>query len=224
MATEHGMIQPFVARKTRDRPMPEWRRELTEDGKTLGNYICGVCGTDQGHSDPYLTGRDGCIRCGKDGEPGPVISYGCSSYGYDLRVARTFQVFTPTDCVVVDPKNFNKRAFVERTGDHVLIPPNSFALGYSVERFQIPRNVIGIVVGKSTYARCGIIVHCTPMEPSWRGHLTIEISNTTPLPAKVYAGEGLCQCLFFASPEPCDEPYGDDGKYQNQPAGVTLPR
>lgn len=153
-----------------------------------------------------------------------VISYGLSSYGYDMRVARQFRIFTNVNNAVVDPKKFDERSFVEFEGDVCIIPPNSFALATSVEYFRIPRTVLTICVGKSTYARCGIITNVTPFEPEWEGHVTLEISNTTPLPAKVYAAEGISQVLFFESDQPCEVSYGDrHGKYQRQ-IGVTLPR
>jgi dCTP deaminase len=153
-----------------------------------------------------------------------VISYGLSSYGYDIRVADEFRVFTEVFQTLVDPKNFDPRSFVEIKGDHCIIPPNSFCLARSVEYFRIPRNVIGICLGKSTYARCGIVVNITPLEPEWEGHLTIEISNTTPLPAKIYAGEGIAQVIFIESDELCSVSYKDrKGKYQGQ-KGVTPPK
>ncbi|MEO0230604.1 MAG: dCTP deaminase [candidate division WOR-3 bacterium] len=153
-----------------------------------------------------------------------VISYGLSSYGYDIRVADEFRVFTEVFQTVVDPKNFSPKSFVEIRGDHCIIPPNSFCLARSVEYFRIPRNVIGICLGKSTYARCGIVVNITPLEPEWEGHLTIEISNTTPLPAKIYAGEGIAQVIFIESDEICSVSYKDrKGKYQGQ-VGVTPPK
>ena len=153
-----------------------------------------------------------------------VISYGLSSYGYDMRVARAFRIFTNVNSAVVDPKNFDDRSFVEFEGDVCIIPPNSFALATSVEYFRIPRNIMTVSVGKSTYARCGIITNVTPFEPEWEGHVTLEISNTTPLPARIYANEGISQVLFFESDEPCETSYADkQGKYQKQ-LGVTLPR
>ena len=152
-----------------------------------------------------------------------VISYGLSSYGYDVRVGRHFKVFTNARCAVVDPKNFDPASFVDIEGDYCLIPPNSFALASTVEYFEIPRDVIAICVGKSTYARCGIIVNVTPLEPEWRGRVTIEISNTTPLPAKIYAGEGIAQILFLRADALCRTSYADkQGKYQDQ-KGLTLP-
>lgn len=153
-----------------------------------------------------------------------VVSYGLSSYGYDLRVSDEFKIFTNVNSAVIDPKAFDERSFVSVRAESVIIPPNSFALARSVEYFRIPRDVLAICVGKSTYARCGIIVNVTPFEPEWEGFATLEISNTTPLPAKIYANEGLCQILFFKGSEPCDTSYADRrGKYQNQ-QGITLPR
>ena len=152
------------------------------------------------------------------------ISYGLSSYGYDLRVSDEFKVFTNAYSTVVDPKNFDSRSFVDMRTDCCIVPPNSFALARSVEYFRIPRNVLTLCVGKSTYARCGIIVNVTPFEPEWEGHVTLEISNTTPLPAKIYAHEGLAQVLFFESDSPCEISYGDrKGKYQGQ-TGITIPK
>lgn len=152
-----------------------------------------------------------------------VISYGLSSYGYDVRVGRRFKVFTNARCAVVDPKHFDPASFVDIEGDCCLIPPNSFALAETVETFAIPRDILAICVGKSTYARCGIIVNVTPLEPEWRGKITIEISNTTPLPAKIYAGEGIAQILFLRADSVCRTSYADKkGKYQDQ-QGLTLP-
>jgi dCTP deaminase len=153
-----------------------------------------------------------------------VISYGVSSYGYDMRVAREFRIFTNVLSSVVDPKNFDKNSFVEFEGDVCIVPPNSFALARSVEYFRIPRDILTVTVGKSTYARCGIITNVTPFEPEWEGYVTLEISNTTPLPAKIYANEGVAQMLFFESDEVCETSYKDrGGKYQGQ-SGVTLPK
>lgn len=155
-----------------------------------------------------------------------VISYGLSSYGYDMRVADEFKIFTNVHSTVVDPKHFDARSFVEYQGDACIVPPNSFALARSIEYFRIPRNVLTICVGKSTYARCGIITNVTPLEPEWEGHVTLEISNTTPLPARIYAREGIAQVLFFEADadDVCATSYGDKrGKYQAQ-RGVTLPR
>jgi dCTP deaminase len=161
-----------------------------------------------------------------DAEGRGAISYGVSSYGYDMRVADEFKIFTNVLSAVVDPKAFASRSFVEFTGPVCIVPPNSFALARSVEYFRIPRNVLTICVGKSTYARCGIITNVTPFEPEWEGHVTLEISNTTPLPAKIYANEGICQVLFFEADEDdvCQTSYRDKaGKYQKQ-RGVTLPK
>jgi dCTP deaminase len=174
MATEHGMIEPFVGHQVRD----------------------------------------------------GLISFGLSSYGYDIRVAEDFKIFTPGlgDLTVVDPKRFDTRSMVDYRGDVCVIPPNSFALARSVEYFRIPRNVLCVCIGKSTYARCGIIVNITPFEPEWEGFVTLEISNTTPLPAKIYAGEGLAQVLFFEGDEVCQTSYADKkGKYQGQ-QNIVLPR
>jgi len=152
------------------------------------------------------------------------VSYGLSSYGYDLRISDEFKIFTNINSTVVDPKEFDPKAFVDFKGDVCIIPPNSFALGRSVEYFRIPRRVITICLGKSTYARCGIITNVTPFEPEWEGFVTMEISNTTPLPAKVYANEGIAQVLFFESDEECLVSYADrKGKYQGQ-RGITLPK
>ncbi|MEO1192907.1 MAG: dCTP deaminase [Pseudomonadota bacterium] len=153
-----------------------------------------------------------------------VISYGLSSYGYDARVAPEFKIFTNVDSAVVDPKDFSGTSFVERELDVCIIPPNSFALARTVEYFRIPRDILVICLGKSTYARCGIIVNVTPLEPEWEGHVTLEFSNTTPLPAKIYAGEGACQFLFLKGDAPPEVSYADrQGKYMGQ-RGVTLPR
>ena len=153
-----------------------------------------------------------------------VISYGVSSYGYDLRVADEFKIFTNVNSTIVDPKHFDEKSFVEFKGPVCIIPPNSFALARSVEYFRIPRSVLTICVGKSTYARCGIIVNVTPFEPEWEGFVTLEISNTTPLPARIYANEGLCQIIFFESDEVCETSYADrKGKYQAQ-RGIVLPK
>jgi dCTP deaminase len=171
---------------------------------------------EHGMIEPFV---DGQIREG-------AISYGVSSYGYDMRVAPEFRIFTNVLSVIVDPKHFDARSFVEFDGEVCIVPPNSFALARSVEYFRIPRNVLTICVGKSTYARCGIITNVTPFEPEWEGHVTLEISNTTPLPAKIYANEGICQVLFFEADDDdiCQTSYGDKkGKYQKQ-TGVTLPK
>ena len=153
-----------------------------------------------------------------------VISYGVSSYGYDIRVADEFKVFTNVNTTVVDPKNFDSRSFVDFRGDICIVPPNSFALARTVEYFRIPRDILTFCIGKSTYARCGIIVNVTPFEPEWEGYATLEISNTTPLPAKIYANEGIAQVIFFQAHDVCHTSYADKkGKYQQQ-VGITLPR
>lgn len=167
--------------------------------------------------EPFISGQ---VRTHADKK---VISYGTSSYGYDVRCANEFKIFTNIHSTIVDPKEFDKNSFVDRTGDFCIIPPNSFALARTVEYFRIPRSVLTICLGKSTYARCGIIVNVTPLEPEWEGHITLEFSNTTPLPAKIYANEGVAQILFLESDEVCEVSYGDrEGKYQGQ-QGVTLP-
>ena len=164
--------------------------------------------------EPFESGQ---VRGGK-------ISYGVSSYGYDIRVAPDFKVFTNVHNVIVDPKNFNDRSFVDVLEPECIIPPNSFALARTVEYFRIPRDVLVVCLGKSTYARCGIIINVTPLEPTWEGHLTLEISNTTPLPAKIYADEGIAQLLFFQGDDEPETAYADrKGKYMGQ-KGVTLPR
>jgi dCTP deaminase len=171
---------------------------------------------EQGMIEPFV---DHQVRDG-------LISFGLSSYGYDIRVAQEFKIFTPGlgDLTVVDPKKFDTRAMVDFRGDVCIIPPNSFALARSVEYFRVPRDVLCVCLGKSTYARCGIIVNITPFEPGWEGFVTLEISNTTPLPAKIYAGEGIAQVLFFVGDEPCELSYADrKGKYQGQQS-IVLPR
>ncbi len=153
-----------------------------------------------------------------------IISYGLSSYGYDARCSEDFKIFTNIDNALVDPKNFSNQSFVDRQSDICVIPPNSFVLTHTVEYFRIPKDVLVICLGKSTYARCGLIVNVTPLEPGWEGHVTLEISNTTPLPARVYANEGIAQFLFFKGSESCETSYADrSGKYMGQ-RGVTLPR
>jgi dCTP deaminase len=175
--------------------------------------------TEKGMIEPFV---DGQIKKSETGER--VISYGLSSYGYDLRVSREFKVFTNVYGSVVDPKSFDDRSFVDMETDVCVVPPNSFALARSVEYFRIPREVLTICVGKSTYARCGIIVNVTPFEPEWEGHVTLEISNTTPLPARIYANEGLAQVVFFLASEVCETSYADRaGKYMGQ-RGITIPR
>ncbi len=157
-------------------------------------------------------------------ERGKIVSYGTSSYGYDVRCADEFKIFTNINSTIVDPKAFDERSFVDFKGEVCIIPPNSFALARTVEYFRIPRNVLTVCLGKSTYARCGIIVNVTPLEPEWEGHVTLEFSNTTNLPAKIYAHEGVAQMLFLQSDEACEVSYADrGGKYQGQ-TGVTLPK
>ena len=165
-----------------------------------------------------------CPQQVRSNDNGRVISYGTSSYGYDIRCANDFKIFTNINSAIVDPKNFDANSFVDVKSDVCIIPPNSFCLARTVEFFRIPRNVLTICLGKSTYARCGIIVNVTPLEPEWEGHVTLEFSNTTPLPAKIYANEGVAQVLFLESDEVCETSYRDrGGKYQGQ-RGVTLPR
>lgn len=174
--------------------------------------------SEHGMIEPYEPGQ---VR-GPEGDR--IISYGTSSYGYDIRCSDEFKIFTNINSAIVDPKKFDASSFVDFKGDVCIIPPNSFALARTVEYFRIPRNVLTICLGKSTYARCGIIVNVTPFEPEWEGFVTLEFSNTTPLPAKIYANEGVAQVIFFESDEPCEMSYKDrQGKYQGQ-TGVTLPR
>ena len=174
--------------------------------------------SEQGMIEPFQPGQ----VCSQSGEK--IISYGTSSYGYDVRCSTEFKVFTNINSATVDPKAFDESSFVNIESDVCVIPPNSFALARTVEYFRIPRNVLTICLGKSTYARCGIIVNVTPLEPEWEGHVTLEFSNTTTLPAKIYANEGVAQMLFFESDEVCEVSYRDrGGKYQGQ-RGVTLPK
>jgi dCTP deaminase len=169
---------------------------------------------EKGMIEPFI---DGQVRDG-------VISYGLSSYGYDIRVSDEFKIFTNVHSAIVDPKHFNPNSFVDFKGDVCVIPPNSFVLAQTVEYFRIPRDVITICLGKSTYARCGLIVNVTPFEPEWEGFVTLEISNTTPLPARIYANEGIAQVLFFHADEICETSYADrNGKYQKQQS-IVLPR
>jgi dCTP deaminase len=182
----------------------KWIREMVEQRKMI---------------EPFSQEQ---VRQADQGQP--IISFGLSSYGYDLRVADEFKVFTNVFNTVVDPKDFDEKSFVNLKTDVCIVPPNSFALARSMEYFRIPRDVITICLGKSTYARCGIIVNVTPLEPEWEGHLTLEISNTTPLPAKIYANEGLAQLIFFGGNEVCEVSYADRlGKYMFQ-RGVTIPK
>ncbi len=181
----------------------KWIKKLAEDQEMIEPFV-----------DHLVSERDGK----------KIISYGLSSYGYDLRVSNQFKVFTNVYNTIVDPKGFNDSEFVHIEADTCVIPPNSFALAVSVEYFRIPRNILTLCVGKSTYARCGIIVNVTPFEPEWEGYVTLEISNTTPLPARVYAGEGLAQLLFLEGKDVCMTSYRDrKGKYMGQ-VGITLPR
>ncbi len=173
----------------------------------------------QGMIEPFEPGQ---VRYAENGSK--VISYGTSSYGYDVRCADEFKIFTNINSAIVDPKAFDPNSFVDLQSDVCIIPPNSFALARTVEFFRVPRNVLTICLGKSTYARCGIIVNVTPLEPEWEGHVTLEFSNTTTLPAKIYANEGVAQMLFFSGDEVCETSYKDrGGKYQGQ-TGVTLPK
>ncbi|MFI4921884.1 MAG: dCTP deaminase [Gammaproteobacteria bacterium] len=173
---------------------------------------------EKGMIEPFEPGQ---VREAKGAK---IVSYGTSSYGYDVRCADEFKIFTNINSTIVDPKNFDSGSFVDFKGDCCVIPPNSFALARTVEFFRIPRSVLTVCLGKSTYARCGIIVNVTPLEPEWEGHVTLEFSNTTTLPAKIYANEGVAQMLFFESDEVCETSYKDrGGKYQGQ-KGVTLPK
>ena len=173
---------------------------------------------EHGMIEPFESGQ---VR---ENASGPIVSYGTSSYGYDVRCSNEFKIFTNINSAIVDPKAFDETSFVDLDAEVCVIPPNSFALARTVEYFRIPRNVLTICLGKSTYARCGIIVNVTPLEPEWEGHVTLEFSNTTPLPAKIYADEGVAQMLFFESDETCEMSYKDrGGKYQGQ-RGVTLPK
>lgn len=179
-----------------------WIREMAQQHKMIEPFV------------------DRQIRTDKNSD---VVSYGVSSYGYDVRCANEFKIFTNINSALIDPKNFDPNSFVDVTTNICIIPPNSFVLARTVEYFRIPRNVIAICLGKSTYARCGIIVNVTPLEPEWEGHVTLEFSNTTNLPAKIYANEGVAQMLFLESDQPCEVSYKDrQGKYQGQ-TGVTLP-
>src|SRR3954467_8940676 len=179
-------------------------------------WIRGMAG--EGMIEPFEAGQVRTVNGSR------IVSYGTSSYGYDVRCANEFKVFTNINSTIVDPKNFDPGSFIDMRSDVCIIPPNSFALARTVEYFRIPRNVLTICLGKSTYARCGIIVNVTPLEPEWEGHVTLEISNTTPLPAKIYANEGVCQFLFLQGDQACQTSYADRaGKYMKQ-TGVTLPR
>jgi len=174
---------------------------------------------EHGMIEPFEAGQ---VRHAEDGQR--IVSYGTSSYGYDVRCANEFKIFTNINSTIVDPKHFDEKSFEDVKADACLIPPNSFALARTVEYFRIPRSVLTVCLGKSTYARCGIIVNVTPLEPEWEGHVTLEFSNTTPLPARIYANEGVAQMLFFESDEVCSTSYRDrGGKYMGQ-KGVTLPK
>ena len=216
MALEHGMIEPFADRQVRrlqdpfhdDAPPPV----VPGAGGNAGEDIASMA----------IAPEDPARMAGAP-ERG-LISYGLSSYGYDLRVSDEFKVFTNVFNTVVDPKSFDAQSFVDMRTDICIVPPNSFALARSVEYFRIPRDILTICLGKSTYARCGIIVNVTPFEPEWEGHVTLEISNTTPLPARIYAHEGLAQVIFLAAESPCEVSYADRaGKYMKQ-RGITVPR
>jgi len=173
---------------------------------------------ERGMIEPYVPHQVSSV------EEKRIVSYGTSSYGYDIRCSTEFKIFTNINAAIVDPKAFDDSSFIEFEGDVCIIPPNSFVLARTIEFFRIPRNILTICVGKSTYARCGIIVNVTPFEPEWEGYVTLEFSNTTPLPAKIYANEGVAQVIFFESEEECEVSYKDrKGKYQGQ-TGVTLPR
>jgi len=194
----------FGRKKTMSIKADKWIRKMAEN---------------EGMIEPFEPGQ---VRTNSNDDR--LISYGTSSYGYDVRCAPEFKIFTNINHAVVDPKDFDEKSFVDVESDICIIPPNSFALARTVEYFRIPRNVLTVCLGKSTYARCGIIVNVTPLEPEWEGHVTLEFSNTTPLPAKIYANEGVAQMLFFESDEVCETSYGDRaGKYQGQ-KGVTLPK
>lgn len=180
-----------------------WIRKMAEEQKMIQPFAPQLISQENGHK---------------------IVSYGTSSYGYDVRCAREFKIFTNINNSMIDPKRFDSNSFVDVEGDVCIIPPNSFALARTIEYFKIPRDVLVVCLGKSTYARCGIIVNVTPLEPEWEGHVTLEFSNTTPLPAKIYANEGVAQMLFFQADEVCETSYRDRaGKYQGQ-MGVTLPK
>ena len=214
----------------------QWRRK-TLDGRTSKRRPSAPFSRVRGNdvvikSDKWIRRTAGATRMIEPFEPGQVrevdgrkiVSYGTSSYGYDIRCSREFKIFTNINSTIVDPKAFDAGSFVDFTGDVCIIPPNSFALARTVEYFRVPRNVLVLTLGKSTYARCGIIVNVTPLEPEWEGYVTLEFSNTTPLPAKIYANEGVAQVIFFESDEVCETSYKDrGGKYQGQ-QGVTLPK
>lgn len=203
-----------AAERAEARSLPGPGEELAAPG-LLPDVQIRVLARGQGMIEPFEEAQQ---------RGGGAISWGLSSYGYDARAAREFKIFTNVDNAIVDPKDFSRQSFVDREADVCVIPPNSFALTRTVEYFRIPADVLVVCLGKSTYARCGLIVNVTPLEPGWEGHVTLEISNTTPLPARVYAGEGIAQFLFFRGAGPCETSYADRaGKYMGQ-RGVTLPR
>lgn len=200
--------------KEQEKPTQKDLQELTTLPGLLADHQIRDLAEKQGMIEPFVEKQK------RDG----VISYGLSSYGYDSRCSEDFKIFTNVDNAMVDPKDFSEQSFVDRKTDICVIPPNSFALTHTVEYFRIPEDVLVICLGKSTYARCGLIVNVTPLEPGWEGHVTLEISNTTPLPARVYANEGIAQFLFFKGSSACDVSYADKaGKYMGQ-RGVTLPK
>lgn len=207
---------------------PGFKREMLEANPAVRRIGLGNMVEWQPMIEPFEPNqvRQRAVRTAADeGYLERVISYGTSSYGYDVRCGRKFKVFTNINSTVVDPKNFDEKSFVEVEGDHCIIPPNSFALANTMEYFRIPRDVLTVCLGKSTYARCGIIVNVTPFEPEWEGYVTLEFSNTTPLPAKIYAGEGCAQVLFFRGDEPCETSYKDrSGKYMGQAAEPVVPK
>ncbi len=208
MALEHGMIEPFADRQVRRVQDP-----------SAPPAAEGIADMTMAPEDPAAASAAASTRSGRG-----LISYGLSSYGYDLRVSDEFKVFTNVFNTVVDPKAFDAQSFVDMQTDVCIVPPNSFALARSVEYFRIPRDILTICLGKSTYARCGIIVNVTPFEPEWEGHVTLEISNTTPLPARIYAHEGLAQVIFLQAEATCEVSYADRaGKYMKQ-RGITVPR
>ncbi len=193
---------------------PKENKEIIMQSGILADHQIRELAQNEGMIEPFIETQK------RDG----MISYGLSSYGYDARCSEDFKIFTNIDNAMVDPKNFSDKSFVDRKSDVCIIPPNSFALTHTVEYFRIPKDVLVICLGKSTYARCGLIVNVTPLEPGWEGHVTLEISNTTPLPAKVYANEGVAQFLFFKGSDACEVSYADRaGKYMGQ-RGVTLPK
>lgn len=201
---------------------------LLTSGLLADWQIAELCQGDQPMIEPFEGTPVREVWPDRDAPPTRVVSYGLGHYGYDIRVANTFKVFSNLYTSVVDPKDVDRRSFEQMVASPhsaVVIPPNSFALANTIEHFRIPRRVLGVVLGKSTYARCGLIVNCTPLEPEWEGYLTVEISNTTPLPARVYAGEGIAQVLFYSAARLCRVSYADKGgKYQGQANEPTTPR